>query len=104
MGLTRDFRETIVERIKQDPEFAHALLDEASALFLSGEPETARAVLRDLINGTIGFERLSTELGIMSKSLHRMLSSSGNPSMNNISSIFAKMSEHLQVTIKTSIQ
>lgn len=104
MGLTRDFRETIIERIKRDPKFAHALLDEASELFLSGEPETARAVLRDLVNGTIGFEGLASDLGVLSKSLHRMLSTSGNPSMNNLSSIFAKLSKHLNVKINTSVQ
>ncbi|HLY66764.1 MAG TPA: transcriptional regulator, partial [Chloroflexota bacterium] len=35
MALTREFRQTIVERIRQDPEFAHALLDEAATTFLN---------------------------------------------------------------------
>ena len=49
MALTREFRQTIVERIRRDPAFARALLDEAATLFLNGEPNTARLVLRDLV-------------------------------------------------------
>ena len=40
MALTRDFKDTIVARIKSDPDFAKALLDEAATLFFSGETET----------------------------------------------------------------
>ena len=47
MTLTRDFRQTVVERVQRDPEFAKALLDEAATLFLSGEPDAARLILRD---------------------------------------------------------
>lgn len=104
MALTRDYKKTIEERIERDPDFAKALLEQASELFLSGEPDIARLILRDLVNSTMGFEHLATKLGIMSKSLHRMLSTSGNPSMNNLSSIFAKLSEHLNVKINTSVQ
>ena len=61
MGLTRDFKETIVERVRREPAFAKALLDEAATLFLNGEPHTARLILRDLVNATVGFETLVTE-------------------------------------------
>lgn len=39
MGLMRDFKETIVERVGRDPDFAMALLDDAKTLFLNGEPQ-----------------------------------------------------------------
>ena len=39
MGLMRDFKETIVERVRRDPDFAMALLDDATTLFLNGEPQ-----------------------------------------------------------------
>ncbi len=61
MSITRDFRETVNARVQREPEFANALLDEAASLFLNGEPETARLILRDLVNGTIGFEQLAEE-------------------------------------------
>ena len=60
MTLTRSFKETVVQRVQSDATFAHALLDEAATLFLNGEPETARLILRDLVNATIGFEQLAT--------------------------------------------
>jgi hypothetical protein len=49
MALTRDFKQTIVDRVQRDPAFGKALLDEAASLFLNGEPDTARLVLRDLV-------------------------------------------------------
>jgi hypothetical protein len=49
MALTRDFKQTMVARAERDPAFAKALLDEAATLFLNGEPETARVILRDLV-------------------------------------------------------
>ncbi len=85
MALTRDFKQTVVERVNRDPAFAQALLDEAATLFLNGEPETARRILRDLVNATIGFEQLATMIDKPSKSLHRMLSPAGNPSTGTTS-------------------
>jgi DNA-binding phage protein len=100
MALTRDFKETVNKRAQNDPEFAAALLDEAVSLFLNGEPEVARLVLRDLVNATIGFEKLANETSKPSKSLHRMLSAKGNPTMDNLNSIFNVLRENLQVNIK----
>src|SRR5208337_4470258 len=71
MALTRDFKQTIAERLQRDPDFARALLDEAATLFLNGEPDTARVILRDLVNATIGFEALATATAKPAKSLHR---------------------------------
>ena len=61
MALTQDFKQTVVDRVRRDPEFAKALLDEAATLFLNGEADTARLVLRDLVNATVGFEALAAE-------------------------------------------
>ena len=62
MALTRDFKQTVVARVQREPAFARALLDEAATLFLNGEPHTARLLLRDLVNATMGFERLAAEI------------------------------------------
>ena len=97
MTLTRDFKKTVVERVAQDPAFAKALLDEAATLFLSGEPETARLILRDLVNATVGFEQLAALTHKPSKSLHRMLSPKGNPSIDNLAAIFAVVKGWLKV-------
>lgn len=100
MALTRDFKRTVIERVERDPEFAKALLDEAATLFLSNEPETARLILRDLVNATLGFEQLAAITDKPSKSLHRMLSPSGNPSMDNLASIFGAVRSSLNVNIE----
>ena len=100
MALTRDFKRTVVERVGREPRFARALLDEAATLFLNGEPETARVVLRDLVNATIGFEQLAKLTDTPSKSLHRMLSAKGNPSMDNLAMIFDAVGNRLKVDLK----
>ncbi len=97
MTLTRDFKQTVVERVERDPAFAKALLDEAATLFLSGEPDTARLILRDLVNATVGFEQLAQLTHKPSKSLHRMLSPRGNPSMDNLAAIFGAIKNWLKV-------
>jgi DNA-binding phage protein len=103
MALTRDFRETVVARVQADPKFARALLDEAITLFVNGEADTAKLVLRDLVNATIGFESLAVEVHKPAKSLHRMLSSSGNPTMTNLSAIFAAVKRTMRVDIRTRV-
>lgn len=100
MALTRNFKQTVIERVDRDPAFAKALLDEAATLFLSDEPETARLILRDLVNATVGFEQLAVLTDKPSKSLHRMLSPKGNPSMDNLSAIFGAVRERLKVGIE----
>jgi DNA-binding phage protein len=86
---TRSFSETVVERIQRDPVYAQALWQEAVQLFLEGEAHTAKLVLRDLVNATVGFEALAERIQKPSKSVHRMLSTTGNPTMDNLSAIFA---------------
>ena len=94
MPLTRDFKETILERAKTDPEFRIGLLTEAAESILRGEVEIAKVLLRDYVNATIGFE----ELGHMTKkkpqSLMRMLSATGNPSLENISLVMSSLRRH----------
>jgi DNA-binding phage protein len=100
MALTRSFKETVIQRVQSDSSFARALLDEAATLFLNGESETARLILRDLVNATIGFEQLATLTAKPSKSLHRMLSPTGNPSMDNLVAIFRAVRESLQLNLQ----
>ena len=100
MPLTRDFKQTVVERVRREPAFARALLGEAGSLFLNGDPATARVILRDLVNATVGFEGLASATERPSKSLHRMLSATGNPSMDNLAAIFDVLRRNLHVDIE----
>ena len=103
MALTRDFKQSVVERVERDPAFAKSLLDEAATLFLNGETETARLILRDLVNATLGFEQLAEMTDKPSKSLHRMLSPKGNPNMDNLAAIFGAMRERLGVGLEVHV-
>jgi DNA-binding phage protein len=100
MALTRDFKQTVAERVQRDPAFARALLDEAATLFLNGEPLTARLILRDLVNATMGFEALAAETAKPAKSLHRMLSKKGNPTMDNLAAILGVVRRRLGVDLQ----
>lgn len=92
MPLTRDFKETVQARVQADPEFRAALLSEAVEALLEGDVATGKAVLRDYINATIGFQELGADVGKEPKSLMRMLGTKGNPTASNL---FAMIS-HLQ--------
>ncbi|MFC5440544.1 DNA-binding protein [Rhodanobacter ginsenosidimutans] len=73
------------------------MLDEAGSLFLNGDPAMARVVLRDLVNATVGFEGLASAIDRPSESLHRMLSATGNPGMDNPAATFDVLCWNLQV-------
>lgn len=102
MALTREFKRSVSERLARDPSFTRALFDEAATLFLNGDSEVARLTLRDLVNATLGFERLAATTGRPAKSLHRMLSTSGNPNMDNLAVIFAAVGRALGVGIRVT--
>jgi len=95
--MTTDYKDTINDRVQHDQAFAAALLDEAVGLFLNGEADVARLVLRDLVNATMGFETLAVEVEKPSKSLHRMLSAKGNPTMDNLTKILNVLKQKLRV-------
>jgi DNA-binding phage protein len=101
MALTQDFKKTVVARVERDPAFAKELLNEATTLIISGEAETARVILRDLVNATLGFEQLAKLTDVPSKSLHRMLSPKGNPSMDNLAAIFGAVSSKIARSART---
>lgn len=97
MALTRDFKETVKARADQDAEFRKALVSEAIECLLGDDFDTAKAILRDYINATIGFETLAAEVGTPSKSLMRMFGPRGNPQAQSLLPVIAyiRKREHL---------
>jgi len=95
--LTVASEETVRIRIRRDSEFAAAMLDESISLFVNGESDISRLMLRDLVNATIGFEQLAAVTDRPSKSLHRMLSVKGNPTMDNLSAIIVALRKAMKV-------
>ena len=93
MPLTRDFRETIQARVQSDPAFRQELLKEGVECLLSGDVDVGKAVLRDFINATIGFETLGGLTGKSPKSLMRMFGPDGNPQARNLFDVIARLQE-----------
>jgi len=94
MALTRNFKETIRARVERDPRFRKELLRESIATMLEGDVTTAKTILRDYINATMGFAELSAATHIPPKSLMRMLGPSGNPRAENLFEVVGFLQRH----------
>jgi hypothetical protein len=92
MPLTREFKDTVQARIKQDRNYRKELLREGVESLLAGDLDTGKAILRDYINATIGFEELSRVTKRPIKSLMRMFGPAGNPQARNLFEVIG----HLQ--------
>jgi DNA-binding phage protein len=104
MPLTRDFKETVRARARRDRQFREALLREATDCFLSGDVDTGKAVLRDYVHATVGFDELARATRKSSKSLMRMLGPKGNPQASNLFAIlsFLQAKEKIRLTVTQS--
>lgn len=54
-------------------------------------------MLRDLVNASMEFEDLAAVTTRPSKSMRRMFSEKGNPSMDNLAAVFGTVRKHLGV-------
>jgi DNA-binding phage protein len=99
MPLTRSFKQFVKSRIEQDSKFRQALFREAVRTLIDGDVDTAKSVLRDYINATIGFPALAKVTKMSPKSLIRMFGPKGNPSAVNLLGVIvalqAKTGVHL---------
>ena len=102
MALTRDFKDTVMARAQRDARFRQALFTEALNVYLAGDAASGKAMLRDLINATIGFEGLAAEVNKPSKSLHRMLGEKGNPSTENFFGIVGALQRRTKVRLEVT--
>lgn len=95
------FKDGVVERVRRSRTFRRALLCEAMNEFMAGDLSVAKLLLRDYVNGTIGFVKLERLMGKSSKSLMRMLSGKGNPSAQNLADMLRHLQEQTGVTLAT---
>ena len=100
MTVTRNFRETILDRVRGDRAFRRELLREGVEALVSGDLDTAKALLRDYIKSTMGYAQLAKATSIPEKSLLRMFGPSGNPQARNLLQVIA----HLQKAEGLSLQ
>ncbi len=104
MALTRNFKDTIMERAQNDPAFRVGLLTEAAECLLNYEVGVAKILLRDYVNATVGFQELGRLVDKKPQSLMRMLSEKGNPSLGNISKLMASLHRHEGVELRVSAE
>ena len=100
MTLTRSFKETVKARVASDPAFKEALLTESLNALLEGDLDTGKAVLRDYINATVGFEALAAATGTPAKSLMRMFGQRGNPSASNLFAVIRHLQNASGITLE----
>jgi len=84
MTTTRKFSDTVKADLEKNQDFRCALLSEAVSSMVSGDLQTGKTVLREYVNGTVGFPSLGAALNRSPKSLMRMLSPAGNPQARNL--------------------
>jgi hypothetical protein len=97
VALTRSFKELVQRRVVGDPAFGEALLREGIETMLSGDVDTGKAILRDYIKATVGFEQLGKATGTQAKSLIRMFGPRGNPQARNLFSIIGYLQKQAGV-------
>jgi hypothetical protein len=100
VALTLDFKETIKDRVERDPAFREELLKEAIECLLNGVVDTGKAILRDYINATIGFEALGSLTDKKPKTLMRMFGPKGNPQARNLFEIIAHLQKREGIHLK----
>jgi hypothetical protein len=104
MPLTRSFKETLLEDVRANADFREALLREAIDVLLAGEVDIGKAVLRDYINATIGFEKLGAKVKIPPKSLMRMFGPKGNPQAKNLFAVIGILQKDAGVELHVAAE
>jgi DNA-binding phage protein len=89
MALPEDLKRTIRARLQSDYAFRFAMLSEAIEVLLANDLPTAKQVLWDYIDATIGFAALSAETGMPEKMLMKMFSTAGNPRADHLFKVLA---------------
>ena len=98
--IGRSFEEIAQERVARDPEFVRSLLQEAAQALLTDDVAVARALIRDVIKGSIGYAELSKRTGTPEKSLVRMFGPKGNPTAANLSLVLTHLQSHTGISLQ----
>ena len=101
MPLTRNFKETVMRRVRQDPNFRQELIIEATNAFLEDDLDTGKQLLRDYLNATEALPFIAGELKQDEKSIRRMVGIRGNPTLRNFANLLnaCKRRENLKLHV-----
>ena len=104
MALTKSFKELVQSRVAKDPAFAENLLREGVDTMLTGDVDTGKAILRDYIKATVGFEKLGEATATPPKSLIRMFSARGNPQARNLFGVIGYLQRQAGIELHVTPQ
>ena len=102
MVLTRGFKELVQRRVTKDPAFGAALLREGIDTMLAGDVDTGKAILRDYIKATVGFEKLGEATDTPPKSLIRMFGARGNPQARNLFGVISYLQKQAGIELRVA--
>ena len=103
MALTKSFKDLVQSRVARDPDFAAALLREGIDTMLTGDVDTGKAILRDYIKATVGFEKLGEATDTPPKSLVRMFGPRGNPQARNLFGVIGYLQRQAGVELHVAV-
>jgi len=104
MTLTKNFKDLVQSRVARDPNFGAALLREGIDTMLTGDVDTGRAILRDYIKATVGFEKLGEATDTPPKSLIRMFGPRGNPQARNLFGVIGYLQKQAGVELHVAAE
>ena len=95
-------RERVKSRIRSDDAFGDALFTEAIEVLLANDMPTAKSVLFDYIEATIGFDELAIQSGMTQDALRDMFSPSGDPSAADLFRVLSILQQHQGIQFEVS--
>lgn len=104
MALTRDVQATVRARLRGDPNFQEALLQEGIESMLAGDVATGKTLLLHYIEATVGFERLGADAGLSAKRLARMFEPASRPTARNLLAVIGHLQRRARLTLKVIVQ
>ena len=94
MPPTIDYRETVIELARCDPEFREGLLVEGVQCLLGGEIDVATIILRDYIETTMGYEKLGKLTGAPAKKLAFMFENEATATASDLFKVVIHIQRH----------
>jgi hypothetical protein len=98
-ALSKSFNDLLQRRVVNDAAFGDALLCEGIDTMLAGDVDTGKAILRDYIKATVGFEKLGEATDTPAKSLIRMFGPRGNPQVRNLFGIIGYLQKQAGIEL-----
>jgi DNA-binding phage protein len=91
--LTRSFHDSVIDRLKRRPEEGYLYVQTVLECLSEGDPQVARAILRNDLLPVLGLEKIAAAVNISPATLRRNVANNGNPGINRFSAILTAVSK-----------